>query len=139
MTGLKERLTMLFFVFGLLMLGVSSQLYAQNSQTVSGTVTDSQTGNPLIGVNILVKGTSLGGTTDTKGHYSLSVPSLQDTLVFSYIGYKKKPVPIDGRTTINVTMVSQLVKGQQMVVTAFGVRKKERILLGQSPLSVNTN
>lgn len=63
---------------------------AQNS-TVSGTVTAAQTGNSLIGVNILVVGTSRGTATDANGHYSISVPSLQDSLRFSFIGYQTKP------------------------------------------------
>src|SRR5699024_920969 len=64
-------------------------------QTVSGTVTDATTGDPLVGVNILVVGTSTGTATDVDGHYSLSVPSLQDTLRFSYIGYQTQTITIN--------------------------------------------
>jgi TonB-linked SusC/RagA family outer membrane protein len=96
--------------------------------TVSGTVTDAQTGDPLPGVNILVVGTSTGAATDSKGHYSLSVSSLQDTLRFSFIGYQTKTVPINGRTTINVAMKTTVFSGNQLVVTALGVERKHRSL-----------
>jgi TonB-linked SusC/RagA family outer membrane protein len=101
---------------------------AMAQQTVSGTVADAQTGNPLPGVNILIVGTSTGAATDAKGHYSINVPSLQDTLRFSFIGYKRKTVPIDGRTRIDIKMKSHVISGQQVVVTALGVKQQERSL-----------
>lgn len=58
--------------------------------TVSGVVTDAQTGEPLVGANVFVMGTTTGAVTDSVGHYSVTVPSLQDTLRFSYIGYQTK-------------------------------------------------
>lgn len=105
------------------MLGTSVVASAQN-YTVSGTVIDAQTGQPLVGVNILVVGTSRGGITNTDGHYSLTVPSLQDTLRFSYIGYKQELVPIKGRTTINISMKTTTIVGEQMVVIGYGTEKK---------------
>src|SRR5699024_10778774 len=105
------------------MLFYSASAMAQ--QKVSGTVTDAQTGNTLPGVNILVVGTSHGTATDADGHYSLSVPSLQDTLRFSFIGYNTKNVPIDGRTTIDITLKPTVFSGEQMVVIGFGKRKKK--------------
>lgn len=93
-------------------------------QTVTGTVTDAQTGTPMVGVNILVVGTSIGTVTDIDGHYRLSVASLQDTLRFSYIGYQTKTVPIIGRTTIDVALQPQVISGQQLVVIGYGKQKK---------------
>ena len=95
--------------------------------TVSGTVRDDSTGSPLPGVNIKVKGTTTGTTTNGSGHYSLNVPSLQDTLIFSYIGYKTRTVPINGRTTINLSLKSQTIAGQQMVVVGYGKQKKSEL------------
>jgi TonB-dependent SusC/RagA subfamily outer membrane receptor len=95
--------------------------------TVSGTVTDAQTGNTIPGVNILVKGTSTGTATDNKGHYSLNVPSLQDTLRFSYIGYETKNVPINGRTSINVSLSPTTLSGKEMVVVGFQKKRKSEI------------
>src|SRR5699024_9301777 len=65
------------------------------TETISGQVTDNSTGETLPGVNILVKGTSAGTSTDAEGQYELTVESLQDTLVVSYIGYQAKEVPIN--------------------------------------------
>jgi TonB-linked SusC/RagA family outer membrane protein len=97
-------------------------------ETVSGTVTDAETGNTLPGVNILVKGTSNGTATDNKGHYSLDVSSLQDTLRFSYIGYETKTVPINGQATINVTMKPTTISsGNQLVVVGYGTEKEKNL------------
>lgn len=97
------------------------------AQQVSGTVTDAQTGDPLVGVNILVKGTSTGTVTNAEGHYSLSVPSLQDSLRFSYIGYETKTVHIDGRTTINITLQPKIISGEQIVVVGYGTQQKQNL------------
>ena len=58
------------------------------SDTVLGIVKDGTTGETLPGVNVIIKGTTRGTSTDQKGHFTMTVPSLQDTLVFSYIGYR---------------------------------------------------
>ncbi len=96
-------------------------------ETVSGTVTDGQTGEPLPGVNILVVGTSTGTATDANGHYSLQVENLQDTLRFSFIGYQKQTIPINNRNTIDVVMKSQVLSGQQLVVVGFGTQRRKNV------------
>lgn len=97
-------------------------------QTVNGTVTNAQTGDSMIGVNILVVGTSRGTVTSTDGHYSLNVPSLQDTLRFSFIGFKTKAVPINGRTMIDVSMEPTVIStGNELVVVGFGTQKKKNL------------
>jgi TonB-linked SusC/RagA family outer membrane protein len=116
-----KRISLLF----VLVILCSAVAYGQ--ETVSGTVTEAQTGDPLVGVNILVVGTSTGSITNADGHYSLKVPSLQDTLRFSFIGYKTKTVAINGRTTINVLLKTQVISGQQMVVIGYGEKKKENL------------
>src|SRR5699024_8586927 len=73
-------------------------------ETISGTVTDGQSGETLPGVNILVKGTSRGTSTDAEGQYELTVESLQDTLVVSFVGYQTKEVPINGQTAIDIAL-----------------------------------
>src|SRR5436190_15859337 len=67
---------------------------------IQGTVTDS--GNPLAGVSISVKGKSIATVTDYNGHYTLSA-SPEDILVFTYIGYRTAVVPVQGRSTINIS------------------------------------
>lgn len=95
--------------------------------TVSGTVTNAQTGEPIPSVNILVAGTSIGTTTSADGHYSLEVASMQDTLRFSFIGYKTKTVPIDGQMEIDVKMVPEAVGMQQLVVVGYGQQQQQNV------------
>jgi len=95
-------------------------------ETVSGTVTSSQRGEPIPGANILVKGTNTGTSTDLEGQFDLEVPSLQDTLVVSYIGYQTREIPIAGRTNIDIVLQSKTITGKEVVVTALGGRREER-------------
>lgn len=69
--------------------GMGMKAVAQNTQ-VSGKVVDAQTGKPMIGVSILVVGSTTGTATRSAGQYSLKVSSMQDTLRFSFIGYNLK-------------------------------------------------
>jgi TonB-dependent SusC/RagA subfamily outer membrane receptor len=112
-----------------------SAMYAAAQQTITGTVTDSSSGNTLPGVNILVKGTSIGTATDVNGHYKLQVESLQDTLRFSFIGYKTEVVPINGRTTLNIKLINQIVTGQQLVVVGYGTQRAENITSAVASIS----
>jgi len=86
---------------------------------VNGNVTDSKDGSRLPGVNVVVKGTTHGTSTDKNGKYDLDVSSPLDTLVFSYIGYKTQEIPIRSRKTINVQMVSKTIQGKEMVVVGY--------------------
>jgi TonB-linked SusC/RagA family outer membrane protein len=103
--------------------------------TVHGTVKDAESGNTLPGVNISVKGTTTGTSTDADGAFELTVPSASDTLRFSYIGYQTKNVPINGRTTINVTMKPTVFSGKQLVVVGYGEQKKENLTGSVSSIS----
>ncbi|MDZ7690882.1 MAG: carboxypeptidase-like regulatory domain-containing protein [Balneolaceae bacterium] len=96
-------------------------------ETVSGTVTDAQTGETLPGVNVLVKGTTTGTSSDSEGGFELNVPSLQDTLVFSFIGYQTQEVTINGRTSIDVELQSQAVSGEELVVIGYSQRQRGEI------------
>lgn len=112
----NSLLALLFFLF------CGSVAFAQNVE-VKGKVSDASTGDALPGVNILIKGTMNGTATNANGMYDLSVSS-KDTLIFSYIGYKSRVIPVEGRTTINVKLSSESVKGQELVVIGYGVQKK---------------
>ncbi len=109
-------IALLFFLF------CGSAAMAQNIE-VKGKVSDASTGEALPGVNILIKGTMNGTATNANGGYDLSVSS-NDTLIFSYIGYKSQVVPVEGRNEINVKLASESVKGQELVVIGYGVQKK---------------
>lgn len=90
---------------------------------VSGTVVDDQ-GEPLIGVSILVEGTSTGTVTDFDGNYSL-IAGDQATLVFSYLGYQTEHVAVGGRSVINLTMKSDNKVLDEVVVVGYGVAKSK--------------
>lgn len=91
---------------------------------IEGTVTDASTGETLPGVNVLIKGTTTGTSTDGGGRFSLTVESLQDTLIFSFVGYQTQEVPINGRIEVNVALQSQAIAGEELVVVGYGEQKK---------------
>jgi TonB-linked SusC/RagA family outer membrane protein len=130
----KDKLLLLiFFLFG-----CTLTASAQN-KAITGTVTDAQTGKSLPGVNILVVGTSTGAATDGKGHYRISVPSLQDSLRFSFIGYKQQTILINGRTTINIQLKPTVIAaGNQLVVVGFGKQKKKDLTGSVTSLSTDS-
>jgi TonB-linked SusC/RagA family outer membrane protein len=97
--------------------------YAQASK-VSGKIT-SATNEPLIGVSILVSGTTQGTTSDVDGNYAVNV-SDDATLVFSYVGYVSQTVAVKGRSSINVIMAVDNKELGEVVVTALGIKKDER-------------
>lgn len=96
------------------------------SQTVTGTVKDDQN-EPLIGVSITAKNTTLGTVTDADGKYSLTVNDPNATLVFSYIGYGSREIPLNGQTTVDVTLTSSIEEIQQVVVIGYGSINKRDV------------
>lgn len=94
--------------------------------TISGTVTDAETGESLPGVNVTVKGMASRGTSTTPdGTYTLKVPSSQDTLVFSFVGYIKQEIPIRGRSTLDVTLSPDVQQLEDVVVIGYGTQQRE--------------
>ncbi|WP_170864408.1 SusC/RagA family TonB-linked outer membrane protein [Fodinibius roseus] len=106
-------------------------------ETITGQVTDGQTGETLPGVNILVKGTNIGASTNTEGEFSLDVPSLTDTLVVSFIGYETREVPVDGRTNLEISLLPEAVTGDELVVVGYG-EQREISLIGSQSFIENT-
>jgi TonB-linked SusC/RagA family outer membrane protein len=113
--------TFLLWLVGLLF--TSAQVFAQ-SRTVSGVVTDADDGEPLIGVSVLVKGTTIGAVTDFDGKYSLEVPADAQTLVISYVGYTSVEVPITSGT-INVKLKSGVELEETVVVGYQSVKRSD--------------
>ena len=105
-----------------LLLAFPYLLFAQT--TVSGTVTGEDTNESLPGVNVLVKGTTLGTVTDIDGNYSLSVSEGAETLVFSSVGYSSREVPINNRSTINVSLASDVKSLSEVVVIGYGTQER---------------
>ena len=94
-------------------------------KTISGQVTDLSDKTTLPGVNVLVKGTTIGTVTDIDGNYSLSVPDDAETLLFSSIGYGTKEVSIGSQSVINVALTLSVQELSEVVVIGFGTREKK--------------
>jgi TonB-linked SusC/RagA family outer membrane protein len=122
------------FLGVMLIIGLAGFDVAQ-SQTVSGTVISAEDGEALPGVSIVVQGTTTGTSTNFDGEFSLNVPSLNETLVFSFIGYETLEEQIDGRTTINVSLTPQAIIGEELVVVGYGAVERRDITGSVSSIS----
>ncbi|MEJ7768313.1 MAG: carboxypeptidase-like regulatory domain-containing protein, partial [Chitinophagaceae bacterium] len=100
-------------------------VFAQNI-SVAGKVTDSDN-EPLPGVSISVSGSTKGASTDATGNFSISVPS-NASLVFSFIGFNTQTVAVQGRSTLNVRLESDNKYLKDVVVTAMGITKDQKVL-----------
>jgi TonB-linked SusC/RagA family outer membrane protein len=105
--------------------------------TVTGTIRD-ESGGAFPGVNVVVKGTAVGTTTDTNGKYSLSVEDESATLVFSFVGYKTEEVAIAGRSVIDLSMTPDIQSLDEVVVTALGIERSAKSL-GYATSKVNAD
>lgn len=95
-------------------------------RTITGVVSDDM--GPLIGVNVLVKGTSNGCITDLDGNFTLTTTEANPVLVFSYIGYKSQEISATGSASINVLMQNDTQMIEEVVVTALGIKRSEKAL-----------
>ena len=97
--------------------------------SVSGRVTDAS-GQPIVGASVIVRGTTVGVSTDTEGRFALEVPSpaASQTLEVSYLGYETATVPVGSRTSFEVTLQESSSEIEQVVVTALGIKRQEKAL-----------
>ena len=116
----------------------STGLFAQSGDQIqiSGTVTD-QTGMPLPGVNVIVKGTSTGTSTDFDGLFNFRAPS-SGTLVFSYLGFKTQEVAINGKTSFSVTLEDDTSALEEVVVIGYGTQTRKEVTGAVSVVSSET-
>ena len=105
----------------------SLQQQSGKERTITGQVVDAK-GEPLIGVSILVKGTTDGAITDLDGNYKIMTKSNNPVIVYSYIGYKTQEIPLNGQTAINITMMDDTQVIDEVVVTALGIKRSEKAL-----------
>jgi len=127
--GITDHAKKILLVLTTFLLLLIPQIIAATIQpvTVRGTVTDATTGEPLIGVNILIEGTQQGTTTDASGNYTLQVPGGDAVLVVSYIGYASKSVPVAGQSTINVQLDPSVSELQEIVVIGYGTMRRNEV------------
>jgi TonB-linked SusC/RagA family outer membrane protein len=125
---LSKKVSFFCTLCGLLILILSvGSVQAQNDQTsgkkITGTIVDAETNFPIPGVNVLVKGTTVGTVTDLDGIYEITA-NPTDVLVFSYIGYLTEEIPVGAQTQIAVHLATDYETLGEVVVIGYGVRKK---------------
>ena len=117
---MNKKLTIFFAS----MLFVALQATAQ--MQITGKVTSAEDGLPIPGVSVVVSdNTTIGTTTNIDGEYSLTVPSNAEVLLFSFVGMKSEEVAINGRSTIDVVMITELLEMDEVIVVAYGTTTKE--------------
>ena len=120
---MAKKVLKLLFVFGILC------TYGMHAQTtVKGVVVDAVSSLGLPGVSVLVKGTATGVTTDIDGNYSIDVPGEEAVLQFSYVGFTTQEIAVNGKTTINVSLVEDISVLDEVVVTALGIKRDRKSL-----------
>lgn len=117
----KWKISVYFFLLVTSSCLLSFSLLAQET-TITGTVTGLNNA-PLSGVNVTVKGTSKGVSTNTAGGFTISAGA-NSTLVVSYIGYASQEINVAGRTDINVALVASNTELEQVVVVGYGTQRK---------------
>ena len=117
---MQKRITSLLAL--ILMVCMATTVFAQNVM-VTGIVTDTSN-EPLIGVNVLVKGTATGAITDINGKFSVQISGSQAVLVFTYVGYLPQEIPVGNQRNMNVIMREDSQGLEEVVVVGYGVQRK---------------
>lgn len=113
---MKKILIVLFVVLS------CSIVFGQN-RNLSGTVTDN-TGSPMPGVTVVVKGTTLGTVTDANGKFGLNVPEANQILLFSFIGFESQEIDISGKSSVDIQMKASTIGLEEVVAVGYGTQKK---------------
>ena len=100
---------------------------AEQKKEITGTIRDDK-GQPIPGATIIVKGTTVGVTTDFEGKFTLSIPITAKVLVVSFVGMQAKEIPITGTNVYNVTLSENNVGIEEVVVVGYGTQKKESVV-----------
>ena len=115
---------------------IGMQVVHAQQRTISGKVTSKDDQSALPGVNVYLKGTTIGTTTDGSGTYKLNVPAKFTVLVFSFIGMKTQEISIGTSDIINVVLETDVMRLDEVVVTAIGITKTEK-RIGYSTTNIN--
>ncbi len=121
------------FTFALL---ISAFLQISFAAPVTGRVTD-ENGTALSGVSVTLRGTATGASTTTDGRYSINVPSLNGTLVFSFVGFTAQEVEISGRSAIDVRLAAATTQLNDVVVVGYGRQRKVDLVGSVSMVNVD--
>ncbi len=118
-TGIRFFMTAVFLL-------MTIAAFSQGNIAVRGKVTDASNGESIPGVNVIVKGTTTGTTTNMDGEYFLNLPFSNATLVFSFIGYASVEIPAEGRSTVDVALESEITELDEVVAIGYGtVQRKD--------------
>jgi TonB-dependent starch-binding outer membrane protein SusC len=122
--GMQKILRLVFF---LIVCSGATELWAQE-RVVTGKVTSAEDSSPLPGVNILVKGTSIGTVTDADGSYSVSVPDGSSILVLSFIGFVTSEVNVSQRSKLDVKLTSDVAQLSEVIVTGYSEESSKSLI-----------
>jgi TonB-linked SusC/RagA family outer membrane protein len=111
--------------------------FAQNSIDINGIVTDAKDGLPIPGVNVIIKNSNKGTTTDFDGNYTINI-STGDVLQFSYVGYLTKEITVSGSSTINVSLLEDVSQLDEVVIVGYGTQKKKEVTGAVSTVNSET-
>lgn len=106
--------------------GLTVQSVQQQGRKITGQVVDDKTGDPLIGVNVKVKGTTMGTITDLDGRFTLTVTTKNPVIVVSYIGYSQQELTASGNQ-LNIKLKEDAMALDEVVVVGYGVQKKSLV------------
>lgn len=116
-----------FWRLTLLILAISAPAFLHGQgRPVTGVVTEQDTGSPIPGANIKVKGTSTGAVTDLDGNYRINA-SNDDVLVFSFVGYLTQEVPVGNRSTLDVALAQDVQTLEELVVVGYGTQERAKV------------
>lgn len=117
---------------------IPPRIYSHETKTITGTVFSIDDGMPIPGVSIIVRGTSVGTSTNMDGHFQLTVP-VNAILQISFVGMKSAEIDITNLTNIDVTLESESIQVEELVTTAFGIRREPRYVAPSVVDSVRSN
>lgn len=120
------RKNLLKVIFAFLFATLSIMTWAQE-RTITGKVTSTDDGSGLPGVNVVVKGTTTGTVTDSDGRYTLQVPSSGGVLSFTFVGYVTQETEVGSRTTLDVSMATDVTQLSEVIVTSYGQQEKRTL------------
>lgn len=128
----NSKLTYRIFENNLIIITPNSALHQIK---ITGTVNDGVTGDPMIGVNVSVEGTNIGSITDINGKYTIDAPAANTVLVFTYVGYLTEKTAIGGKNTLDIKLMPDITKLDEVVVIGYGTMKKKDLTGSVSSLS----
>ena len=118
---MKQRVILIFTTFMFSVAAIAQQ------RTITGSVSDASTGEPLPGVNIVIEGTNQGTVTDLDGEYSIDIEGADATLIYSYIGYLTQRIDAGESTQVNVVLKPEMESLSEVVVIGYGSLQRNRI------------